>query len=135
MIKHKEWFIEYRIINNVFRRCLQVFIWDKPNQEIISFFKSYSIDITEDMIWEWFYIYVDRTDIIRLRNYDIWVLVHELFHFVSKMDRSAWIWEEAMAYVIEYTLLELLHQSKNKFPKIDDIFNTWNKNGTPAKSK
>jgi hypothetical protein len=122
IIKHKEWFTEYRLLAHTFRMCVQLFIGNPTDKVFNSFWRKYWIDYLD---WrnknKWFYIKETKSNIIWIKDYHLCTLVHELTHLIDKETEDRWLETEARAYIIESLLAQAQYLSENKF-KIEKWF-------------
>jgi len=125
IIKHKEWFTEYSLLAHTFRLCLQLFIGNPKEKIWKQFWKDMNLDYIAPYYWNhWFFTKDKHSDIIRIRNYDSWCLVHELTHLVDKETEDRWLESEARAYIMEslFTQAQFLSGNKFEIEKWVDLF-------------
>lgn len=116
---------EYKIRITTFRQYLQVFVWDLWEKEHVKYF---TCRMWEDSSgnWnyndQWFYAHLDdiNANVIRLKKYDIQVLLHELMHFIGRQSKVIGFdaTDEPAAYIMEEVFCKVMKLSKGKF-KLD----------------
>lgn len=113
---------EYRIRITTFRQYLQIFVGDIWEKEHVKYFTNRMWEDSSGN-WnyndQWFYAHLDdiNANVIRLKKYDIQVLLHELMHFIGKQCEVIWFWpkEEPAAYIMEEVFCKIMKMSKGKF--------------------
>ena len=126
-MKKQEKMAEYKIRVATFRQYLQVFVWDLWEKEHVKYFTSRMwTDWDAPGNWnyydQWFYAHLDdiNANVIRLKKYDIQVLLHELMHFIGRQGKVIGFdaTDESAAYIMEEVFCKIMKMSKGKF-KLD----------------
>ena len=90
IVYHPEGLTEYRLRTETFRQFLQVFVWDIGESKHKAFFEELGLsDVEYDL--NWFYSKeIPGANIIRLKSYNLNILIHELTHFIAHQCLVSW---------------------------------------------
>lgn len=117
IVHHPEGLTEYRLRTETFRQFLQVFVWDIGEEKHKAFFEELGLsDVEYDL--NWFYSKeIPGANIIRLKSYNLNVLIHELTHFIAHQCEviGCEFTEEIPAYIMEEIFSKLMILAEGKF--------------------
>lgn len=117
IVHHPEGLTEYRLRTETFRQFLQVFVWDIGESKHKAFFEELGLsDVEYDL--NWFYSKeIPGANIIRLKSYNLNVLIHELTHFIAHQCEviGCEFTEEIPAYIMEEIFSKLMILAEGKF--------------------
>ena len=117
IVYHSEGLTEYRLRTETFRQFLQVFVWDIGESKHKAFFEELGLsDVEYDL--NWFYSKeIPGANIIRLKSYNLNVLIHELMHFIAHQCEviGCEFTEEIPAYIMEEIFSKLMILAEGKF--------------------
>ena len=117
IVYHSEGLTEYRLRTETFRQFLQVFVWDIGESKHKAFFEELGLsDVEYDL--NWFYSKeIPGANIIRLKSYNLNVLIHELTHFIAHQCEviGCEFTEEIPAYIMEEIFSKLMILAEGKF--------------------
>lgn len=117
IVYHPEGLTEYRLRTETFRQFLQVFVWDIGESKHKAFFEELGLsDVEYDL--NWFYSKeIPGANIIRLKSYNLNVLIHELTHFIAHQCEviGCEFTEEIPAYIMEEIFSKLMILAEGKF--------------------
>lgn len=124
IVHHPVGLTEYRLRTETFRQFLQVFVWDIGKKKHKSFFEGLGLTEVEYNLWGFYNHELKGTNIIRLRNYSLNTLVHELTHFIAHqcVVINCEFTEEIPAYIMEEVFSKLMILSEGRFKVEEEFF-------------
>lgn len=124
IVHHPEGLTEYRLRTETFRQFLQVFVWDIGESKHKAFFEELGLsDVEYDL--NWFYSKeIPGANIIRLKSYNLNVLIHELTHFIAHQCEviGCEFTEEIPAYIMEEVFSKLIILSRGRFKVVEEFY-------------
>lgn len=124
IVYHPEGLTEYRLRTETFRQFLQVFVWDIGESKHKAFFEELGLsDVEYDL--NWFYSKeIPGANIIRLKSYNLNVLIHELTHFIAHqcLVINCEFTEEIPAYIMEEVFSKLMILSEGRFKVVEEFY-------------
>ena len=124
IVHHPEGLTEYRLRTETFRQFLQVFVWDIGESKHKAFFEELGLsDVEYDL--NWFYSKeIPGANIIRLKSYNLNVLIHELTHFIAHQCEviGCEFTEEIPAYIMEEVFSKLMILSEGRFKVVEEFY-------------
>ena len=124
IVHHPEGLTEYRLRTETFRQFLQVFVWDIGESKHKAFFEELGLsDVEYDL--NWFYSKeIPGANIIRLKSYNLNVLIHELTHFIAHqcLVINCEFTEEIPAYIMEEVFSKLMILSEGRFKVVEEFY-------------
>ena len=124
IVYHPEGLTEYRLRTETFRQFLQVFVWDIGESKHKAFFEELGLsDVEYDL--NWFYSKeIPGANIIRLKSYNLNILIHELTHFIAHqcLVINCEFTEEIPAYIMEEVFSKLMILSEGRFKVVEEFY-------------
>lgn len=103
--------------NSTFRMSVVLYVWDEWFDNTVKYIKKEFIDmwINDEQFeymseWQSFYV-PDIWEIIWMKSFDLWTLVHELLHAVQHRLEDCWVDDcETQAYLLQDLFTTSLNQ-------------------------
>ncbi|MBB1578924.1 MAG: hypothetical protein HG424_003015 [candidate division SR1 bacterium] len=117
IVHHPEGLTEYRLRTETFRQFLQVFVGDIGESKHKAFFEELGLSDVEYDLNGFYSKEIPGANIIRLKSYNLNVLIHELTHFIAHQCEviGCEFTEEIPAYIMEEIFSKLMILAEGKF--------------------